>query len=195
MPVGKHHKAKKHPAKLRKCNYPCLGLPRKAEFEGRALPDWLEDTLHCIAKLKINFKLVSNAALYLTRLKEMLWFWIDSKQRFNGVGRAFSKNAHWPQVLETMTFWGRSEWLSLFPQWVFPMPTPVCHIEYPAPITTYTLLGCGSPHPKAPTRVGSANCNLAGNFLSGTQEPKGTQSSKRDALTSMLSFSFKGLWS
>lgn len=113
MPVGKHYKAKKHPAKLRKYNYPYLWLPRKAEFEGRALPDWLEDMLHHIAKLKINFKLVSNAAWYLTRLKEMLWFWIDSKQRFNGVGRAFSKNAHWPQVLETMTFWGSSEWLSL----------------------------------------------------------------------------------
>lgn len=103
--------------------------------------------LHHIAKLKINFKLISNAARYLTRLKEMLWFWIDWKQRFNGVGRAFSKDAHWPQVLETMTFWGRSEWLSLcFHSACFPMPIPVCHIEYSAPIITYTLLGCGSRH-------------------------------------------------
>jgi hypothetical protein len=149
----------------------------------------------------MNFILFSQAAWCLIRLKETLCFWTDSKPWVIRLSwKSLSQNAHWPQVLPILP-WDRSEWFSLcFYCGCFPTLIPVCHIEYSAPTITYILLDCGSPphpHPrtKALTWVKSANCNLAGNSISQTQEPKGTQPSKRDALTPMLTFSIKGLWS
>lgn len=71
--------------------------------------------------------------------------WLKTKVQW--CWKSLFQNAHWPLVLETVTFWGRREWLSFcFYSGCFPMLIPVCHIEYSAPIITYTLLGCGSPH-------------------------------------------------